>query len=119
MSEVSRGPRSTRSRQICPMCSSVLSAKDAKRTSQYLDKCPSCGASIIPIWWQRVLVAGLALLISFSIPAFLGLGKGVTLVFPAVLLSFPALLLAQILVFTAMQPRYVLKNENTLSLFRR
>jgi hypothetical protein len=90
----------------CPNCSVDLKAKGMELRPQYLDKCPFCGVPIVPVWWWSMLRSIVGLVIMLAIPAYLGLGKGLTLVFPWALLFFiPAMLLAQIVVITIIAPR--------------
>jgi len=103
----------------CPNCSMDLKAKEMERRPQYLDECPFCGGPIVPVWWWSTLRSIVALVLALTIPAYLGLGKGVTLVFIAVLVCFPALLLAQIVVITIIPPKYVRKSKAVTTLFQR
>src|SRR6266699_6542208 len=94
--------------------------KGLERKPQYLEECPFCGVPIVPVWWQRTLHSIVALVITLAIPAYLGLGKGLTLVFPwALLFCIPAMLLAQILVITIIPPKYVRKGQSVTTLFQR
>jgi hypothetical protein len=89
-----------------------------ERRPQYLEECPFCGVPIVPVWWYRTLHFIVALVIMLAIPAYLGLGKGVTLVFPwALLFCFPAMVLAQIVVISVIPPRYVRKSKAVTTLF--
>jgi hypothetical protein len=103
----------------CPNCSADLRAKGMERKPQYLEECPFCGVPIVPVWWWSTLRSIAALVLALAIPAYLGLGKGVTLVFLAVLFCFPALVLAQILLITAILPKYVRKGQTVTKLFQR
>jgi hypothetical protein len=96
-----------------------LTAANAERKPQYLTECPFCRAPILPVWWQLTLVAIGTLILAVGIPAYFGLASGITLVFPALLFCVPALLLAQILVFTIMPPKYARRNQVVTSLFHR
>ncbi len=112
--------RKRRPWSACPNCSVDLRAKGMERKPQYLEECPFCGVPIVPIWWWSTLRSVVALVIMLAIPAYLGLGKGVTLVFPwALLFCFPALVLAQILVITFIPPKYVRKGQTVTTLFQR
>src|SRR6266566_763014 len=94
--------------------------KGLERKPQYLEECPFCGVPIVPVWWQRTLHSIVALVITLAIPAYLGLGKGLTLVFPwALLFCIPAMLLAQILVITIIPPKYVRQRQSVTTLFQR
>jgi hypothetical protein len=107
------------SRSACPNCSVDLRAKGLERKPQYLTECPFCGVPIVPVWWWSVLRSIVALVLAVAIPAYLGLGKGVTLVFLVILFCFPALVLAQILVITFIPPKYVRKGQPVTTLFQR
>jgi hypothetical protein len=104
-------------RAACPNCSSDLGPSGNEKRAPY-DACPFCGVQLIPIWWQRILVVATALVLSFTVPACLSL-IGTTLLFVAMLCTFPALLLAHILVFMTIQPKYVRKGQAVTTLFRR
>jgi hypothetical protein len=101
----------------CPNCFANLRPKRLEARRPYL-KCPFCGAAIAPIAWQRIPWVTLGLLLSFAIPAALGV-EGITLLFAALLFWFPANVLAYILVFTAMPPKYVRRDESVRTLFQR
>ena len=101
----------------CPNCSSDLGPSGREKRPPY-DACPFCGVLLIPVWWQRILVIAVALVLSFTVPACLSL-VGTTLLFVGILCTFPALLLAHILVFMTMQPKYVRKSEAVMTLFKR
>src|SRR5216683_2006856 len=108
--------REKRPWSACPNCSVDLRSKGLERKPQYLEACPFCGVPIVPVWWQRTIHSIVALVLALAIPAYLGLGKGVTLVFSAVLFCFPAMLLAQILVITTIPPKYVRKGQTVTTL---
>jgi hypothetical protein len=111
--------REKRPWSACPNCSVDLKAPGMVRKPQYLEECPFCGVPIVPVWWWSTLRSIVALILALAIPAYLGLGKGVTLVFLAVLFSFPALVLAQILLITTIPPKYVRKSDAVTTLFHR
>jgi hypothetical protein len=90
-----------------------------ERKPQYLEECPFCGVRIVPVWWWRTLHSIIGLVLALAIPVYLGLGRGVTLVFLAVVFCFPALVLAQILLITASLPKYVRKGQTVTTLFQR
>ena len=90
-------------------------AKGIERKPQYLAECPFCGVSIVPIWWWSTLHSIIALVL--AVPAYLGLGKGLTLLFLAVLFCFPALVFAQYLLITIIPPKYVRKGQTVTKLF--
>jgi hypothetical protein len=102
----------------CPHCSVDLKAKGMERKPQYLERCPFCGAPIVPVWWQRLAVAVFALVLTFAVPASLGL-VGATLFFAGILCFFPTLLLAQILLINIIPPKYVRKEQTVTTLFHR
>jgi len=56
---------------------------------------PVCGAAITFVWWQRFLIAGFTLFLTF-VPISLRL-RGTTLLFAAVLPVFPSLVVAIII----------------------
>src|SRR5690242_21931592 len=111
--------REMRPWSACPNCSADLKAKGMERKPQYLQECPFCGGPIVPVWWWRSLLSILALALALGIPAYLGLGRGVTLVFLAVLFCIPALLLAQILLINTIPPKYGRKGQTVTTLFHR
>jgi hypothetical protein len=101
----------------CPNCSSNFKARGSGQRALY-DACQFCGVPLIPIWWQRMLVVAVALVVSFMIPVCLSLA-GMTFLFVAILCVFPAIPLAHILVFMTVKPIYVRKSEAVTTLFRR
>ncbi len=103
----------------CPNCSADLKAKGMERKPQYLEECPFCSVPIVPVWWWSTLRSIVALVLALAIPAYMGLGKGATLVFLAVLFCFPALVLAQILLITTIPPKYVRKGQTVTTIFQR
>lgn len=106
---------SRRSWSACPNCSTDL-GEGIKTQPPYL-KCPVCGTPIQPIWWQRLLWLLLGLLLSFGIPAWLGMG-GLLLLFAALICEFPALVIAYIFIFKTMPPRYVRQEPTFITLFQ-
>lgn len=103
----------------CPNCGVDLKARGTQSKPQYLEACPFCGAPIVPVWWWSTLRSVAALVLALAIPAYLGVGKGVTMVFLAVLLCFPALVLAQTLLIAIIPPKYALKEHTVTTLFHR
>src|SRR6267154_2330268 len=82
----------------CPNCSRDLGAKliGSKPPHSF---CPFCRVQLTYVWWQRVLVSTLGLILTFAIPASLGIRGIMSLLFVGVLCVFPALVLAMILIF--------------------
>jgi phage shock protein PspC (stress-responsive transcriptional regulator) len=72
----------------------------------------------MPVWWQRIPWVVLGLFVSFAIPASLGL-VGATLFLAALVCEFPATVLAYILVFAIMPPKYARQKETVITLFHR
>lgn len=100
----------------CPSCSADLGAR-MKTGPPYLE-CPFCGTPIMPVWWQRIPWVTLGFLLSFAVPALIGLG-GLALLLSAVICLFPATVFAYIFVFSVMPPKYVRRQETFTSLFHR
>jgi hypothetical protein len=69
--------------------------------------CSYCGAAITFVWWQRFLIAGFTLFLTF-VPISLRL-RGTTLLFAAVLPVFPSLVVAIIIIFKTIPPKDVHK----------
>lgn len=112
--------RKKRPWSACPNCSADLKVKGMERKPQYLLECPFCGVQIVPVWWWSILRSVVALVMSFAIPAYLGLGKGQTLIFFwAPLFCVPAIFLSQILVINTILPKYVRKGQTVTTLFQR
>ena len=107
--ELKIGERSGRPWSACPNCFTDLRATPTH--------CPFCGVEIAFVWWQRVVVSTLGLFLTFAIPASLGAG-GFALIFVAVLTVFPSLVLATILVFKTIPPKYVRKPGVPITLFQ-
>ena len=104
----------------CPNCLLDLSPKSTENRRPYLN-CPFCGAPIMPIWWMRIPVVVLSLVLSFGIPASIGF-VGVTLFFLGLLCWYPSFVIAYILFFTTVPPKYMRRRENyttPTSLFQR
>ena len=98
----------------CPDCEADLI--EGIKTRPPYDKCPFCGAPIQPIWWQRVVWAVVALFLGFAFPAWLGL-IGWDVFFAGLFCFFPATVVAYIVVFKTMPPRYVRQKETYITLF--
>jgi len=101
----------------CPNCLADMKAKGMERKPQYLVECTFCAVSIVPIWWWSTLRSILALALALTIPAYLGLGNGVTLIFLVVPFCFPALVFAQFLLITVIPPKYVRKGQSVTTIF--
>src|SRR6516164_10432064 len=98
----------------CPDCEADLS--EGIKTRPPYDKCPFCGAPIQPIWWQRLVCVVVALFLAFAFPVWLGL-IGWDVFFAGLFCTFPAMVIAHILVFKTMPPRYVRQRETHITLF--
>jgi len=101
----------------CPDCSRKLESKPIGRKPPYT-YCPFCGVQLVPIWWQRILITALTLILMFGFPASLDIG-GINLLFAGLLCFIPALVLTMILVFKTIQPKYVRKPGAVMTLFHR
>lgn len=73
---------------------------------------------LIPVWWQRIVWVAVAAILTFTLPALLGM-RGIALVIGGGLFVFPALGISYILVFMVIPLKYVLKREAVMTLFRR
>jgi hypothetical protein len=71
------------------------------------------------VWWQRAIVTTLALILAFGFPASVGVRGPITLIFAGLLCYFPAAVLAMILVFKSIQPKYVERPNAVTTLFQR
>jgi hypothetical protein len=111
-------PKKRRAWSVCPNCSRDLGADPigSKPPHTY---CPFCGVPLTHVWWQRILVTVLALILAYGVPASLGIRGIMTLLFLGLLLYFPALVLAMILIFKVIRPKYVRKSEAVTTLFQR
>jgi uncharacterized paraquat-inducible protein A len=110
-------PKKRTAWSACPNCSRDLAAKPFGSKPPYT-YCPFCGVPLSHIWWQRILVTTLALILAFAFPASLGI-RGLALLFAALVCYFPALVLAMILVFKVIPPQYVRKSEAVTTLIQR
>jgi hypothetical protein len=81
--------------------------------------CPFCGVPLVPVLWQRILIAGLTLILTFAFPAFLGIRGLLPLIFAGLVCVFPALVVSMILVFKKIQPKYATKPGAVMTLFQR
>ena len=70
------------------------------------------------VWWQRILVSALALVLSFALPVALGI-RGIAMIFAVPLCSFPAIMVAESLILKAIPPEYANKWELVTTLFPR
>ena len=95
---------------VCPNCSSDLRPRNGESKRPYLN-CPFCGAPIMPIWWMRIPVITLSLILSFGIPAALRL-VGATLFFAGLLCWYPAFVMAYVLFFSTVPVKYMRRKEN-------
>jgi hypothetical protein len=111
-------PKEKRAWAACPNCSRDLGAKPIGSKPPYT-YCPFCGVPLSEIWWQRILVTALALILTFTFPASLGIRGIMPLLFAGVLCVFPALVVAMILIFKVIPPKYVRKSEAVTTLFHR
>lgn len=99
----------------CPNCSLDIGFKGLDRRLR--DKCPYCGEPLLPVWWQRLLIAILGLLLSILGAASLGLSS-LALLLAALVCWFPATALAYILVLSVIPPQYV-RRTSSMTLFGR
>jgi hypothetical protein len=102
----------------CPNGSRDLEAKPvgSKPPHTY---CPVCGVPLTHVWWQRAFVTALAVILAYGVPVSLGIPAIIPLLFLGLLLYFPALALAMILVCKTIQPKYVRRSEAVTPLFQR
>jgi DNA-directed RNA polymerase subunit RPC12/RpoP len=103
-------------RSACPNCSFDLGS-DHPGGSRTYSQCPHCNERIIPVWWQRCLVAFIAVVLSVAIPASLGL-VGMTLLFAGFLFVVPALMLTHLLFFMTIPAKYVRNGPSVTTLFK-
>ena len=101
----------------CPSCYLDLAIRP-RGSKPPLTKCPHCSVAIVPVWWQRCLVGGLALALSYGVPAGLGVRGLMPLLVAGLIFVFPAIVVSYILIFKVVPPKYVWKNE-VLTLFQR
>lgn len=112
-----KAPKERRAWSACPNCSRDLGPKPFGSKPPYT-YCPFCRVPLSHVWWQRTLVTALALILAFAFPAFLGI-RGLTLLFAALVCYFPALVLAMILIFKTIPPKYIRKSDGVTTLFQR
>jgi hypothetical protein len=72
----------------------------------------------MPIWWMRIPWLALGLILSFAVPASIGL-VGMTLFFAGLLCWFPANVMAYVLFFSIIPPKYMRRRETITTLFQR
>ena len=111
-----RQPRSLWS--ACPNCSRDLAA-DPVGSKHLHTYCPFCGVPLSHVWWQRTLVTAIALVLAYGVPAALGVRGIILLLIVGLLLYFPALVLAVVLIFKIIRPKYVRKAGAITTLFQR
>jgi len=100
----------------CPNCAEDLSEFIKTRPPFESEKCPSCGAPIQTIWWQRVVWLSVAYFLTFAFPTWLGL-RGWDVFFAGLFCFVPAIAIGYIFVFKTMPPKYVRKRETFITLF--
>jgi hypothetical protein len=81
-------------------------------------RCPFCDLHLTHVWWQRVIVTAIGLVLAFAASVFFG-ARGLTLIVAVLVLYFPALVLSMILFFKTIPPRYVKKNRDITILLPR
>jgi hypothetical protein len=114
----STAPNKRTAWSACPNCSRDLGAKPFGSKPPYTS-CPFCGVPLSHVWWQRILITVLALILTFAFPASLGVRGIMALIFAGLFCCFPALVVAIILIFKIMPPKYVRKSEAVTTLFQR
>jgi|SRR5690348_9897076 len=100
----------------CPTCKLDLGGSDSNY--KVYNQCPHCNEGLVPVWWQRGLVALIAVLFAFALPAYFRLA-GATLLFAGCFFMLPALMLAHVFFFMAVPPKYVRKGASVTTLFQR
>ena len=101
----------------CPNCFRDLAAKPFRSKPPYT-YCPFCGVALTHVWWQRIVCTVLVCVIASVVPAALGI-RGLALLFAALVCFFPALVVAMILVFKTMPPKYARKSGAVMTLFNK
>lgn len=109
-------PQRGRAWSACPSCSADLGRKSF-RTALWSEYCPFCNTHLLPVWWQRVVVAVLSYATAFVIPASRGV-SGLGLIFVGSLLALPFFVFVNALFFRIVPPRYVQRRDAVLTLFR-
>jgi hypothetical protein len=84
-----------------------------------LANCPFCGQTLTLIWWQRILIVALGLLMVFIVPAVLGIREILRLLFAGAAIEFLFLRPVLRLLFRIVQPRYVKRSDTVTTLFSR
>lgn len=101
----------------CPNCLLDLRARSFHGKRLY-SRCPFCGIQLNHIWWQRVLIKTVALILAYGVPALIGV-RGLLLLFAGLVCIYPALVLAIILVLNIIPSKYIRESEVVITLFRR
>jgi hypothetical protein len=115
MTEISQtGKKATQQLSACPICSTELGQRPIGIRPPHT-RCPHCGTELLPVWWQRVLIALVDLILAFALPASLGI-QGLGLLIVGTVCLFPGVVLAIFLVFTTIQPKYVPKKPIVMTL---
>ena len=115
MTEISQtGKKAKQQLSACPICSIELWQRPIGRRPPYT-RCPHCETELLPVWWQRVLIVLVDLILGFALPASLGI-QGLDLLIVGSACCFPGLLLAIFLVFTTIHPKYVPKRPIVMTL---
>jgi len=102
----------------CPNCSRNLGSEPVGSKPPYT-YCQFCGVQLVPVLWQRLLVVLLSLILAIAFPLFLGIRGLLPSIFAALLCFFPALVVAMILIFKNIRPKYARKPGYVMTLFQR
>jgi len=114
----STAPKEKTAWSACPNCSRDLRVKPIGSKPPYT-YCPFCNVPLTHVWWQRIMVTVLALILACGFPASLGIRGIMTVLLVGLFLYFPALVLAIILVFKTIPPKYVRRSGAVITLFQR
>ena len=71
------------------------------------------------VWWQDFLVRTIGVMLVLVIPLVLFGARGLVLLFAAPFLVLPAIRLAAFLFFSVIPPRFTLKPDAIITLFKR
>src|SRR5690348_1122198 len=101
----------------CPRCSADLGLEHLRARVAWHQSCPGCGIQLLPVLWQRISVLVLSYILAAGVPAFEGT-RGFALLFATFFFWVPALLVANVLFFRIISPKYIEKRDAVITLFR-
>lgn len=83
------------------------------------DECPHCGSPLAVVLWQVILIRIVVLMLLLILPFVLYGGRGFALLLVTPFLVFPARKWVARMFFSVISPRFRLKPDSVITLFKR